>query len=71
MIGLLDFHDCNPVSRLPMSIYKSLEGVKNDLLQKNNIFIPKKKEEVKPSQPTAKGGKPLPPQRQDSYNVAK
>jgi hypothetical protein len=58
MIGLLDFYDCNPVSRLPMSIYKSLEGVKNDLLQKNNIFIPKKKEEAKPPQPTAKGGKP-------------
>lgn len=28
-----------------MSVYKNLEGVKNDLISKNNIFIPKKKEE--------------------------
>lgn len=44
-IGLLDFYECNPISRLPMSIYKNLEGVKNDLLAKNQIFIPKKKPE--------------------------
>jgi hypothetical protein len=34
-IALLDFYDCNPVSRLPLSIYKNLEGVKNDILAKN------------------------------------
>jgi len=44
MIGLLDFYECNPVSRLPMSIFKTIDGVKNDLLAKNQIFIPKKKE---------------------------
>ena len=45
-IGLLDFYDCNPISRLPLSIYKNLEGVKNDILAKNQIFIPKKPETV-------------------------
>jgi hypothetical protein len=44
-IGLLDFYDCNPVSRLPSSYFKNLEGVKNDLVQKNNIFISKKKDD--------------------------
>jgi cytosolic carboxypeptidase protein 5 len=34
-IGLLDFYECNPVTRLTMSVYKNLEGVKNDLLAKN------------------------------------
>ena len=27
-LGLLDFIDQNPVSRIPLSQYKSLEGVK-------------------------------------------
>ena len=31
-IGLLDFYECNPVSRLPLSVYKNIEGVKTDLL---------------------------------------
>jgi hypothetical protein len=39
--GLLDFFECNPVSRLPLSVYKNLEGVKNDILSRNPIFIKK------------------------------
>jgi hypothetical protein len=41
-----------------MSIYKNVEGVKQDLLAKNQIFIPKKKEEdPKPNklQPMGRG----------------
>ena len=33
--------ECNPVSRLPLSVYKNLEGVKNDILSRNPIFIKK------------------------------
>lgn len=33
--------ECNPVSRLPLSNYKNLEGVKNDILSRNPIFIKK------------------------------
>ena len=52
-IGLLDFYNCNPISRIPSSNLKSLEGVKNDLLSHYPIFIPKKKEEPE----TTKGKK--------------
>jgi hypothetical protein len=48
MIGLLDFYEINPVTRLPQSVYKNVQGVKNDLLARYPIFIPKKKEEIKP-----------------------
>ena len=47
-IGLLDFYNCNPVSRIAGSNLKTLEGVKNDLLAHYPIFIPKKKEEEPP-----------------------
>ena len=43
-IGLLDFYNCNPITRITQSNLKSLEGVKNDLLAHYPIFIPKKKE---------------------------
>lgn len=35
LIGLLDFYECNPVTRLPMSIYKTIDGVRQDILSKN------------------------------------
>ena len=41
-IGLLDFYECNTISRLPLSFYKNLEGVKNDILARNPIVMPKK-----------------------------
>ena len=44
-IGLLDFNGCNPVSRLPLSVYKNVEGIKSDLLSHNPIFIPKKRKD--------------------------
>ena len=44
-IGLLDFYNINPISRIPSSNLKTLDGVKNDLLAHYPIFIPKKKEE--------------------------
>ena len=47
-IGVLDYIECNPISRIPLSIYKTLEGVKKDILLKIPIFIPKKKEEEQP-----------------------
>ena len=42
-IGLLDFIDKNPISRIPLSPFKDLEGIKADILSKNPIFIPSKK----------------------------
>ena len=49
-IGLLDYIDSNPVSRLIISPFKNIEGVKKDILSKNPIFIPKPeiKVEAKP-----------------------
>ena len=52
-IGLLDFHDINPVSRIGSSNLKTIAGVEKDILAHNPIFIPKKKEE--------EGKKDLPP----------
>ena len=52
-IGLLDFYNINPISRIPSSNLKTLDGVKNDLLSHYPIFIPKKKEE----EPAATKGK--------------
>ena len=46
-IGLLDFYDINPISRIVSSNLKSLEGVEKDILSHYPIFIPKKKEEEK------------------------
>ena len=31
-IGVLDFYECNPISRIPLSWYKNLDGVKNDII---------------------------------------
>lgn len=42
-IGLLDYYNINPISRIPTSIYKTLDGVKDDLLARYPIFIPKPK----------------------------
>ena len=52
-IGLLDFYECNPVSRLPLSIYKNVEGVRTDILSHNPIFLAKKekKEPEAPKKP--------------------
>lgn len=44
-IGLLDFHEINPVSRIVSSSLKNIEMVKQDLLAHYPIFLPKKKEE--------------------------
>lgn len=46
-IGLLDFYDINPISRIGTSNLKTLEGVEKDILAHYPIFIPKKKEEEK------------------------
>jgi len=50
-IGLLDFYDCNPISRLPTSNLKTMEKVEQDILAHYPIFIPKKKEEEKKDLP--------------------
>ena len=63
-IGVLDFYECNPITRLPLSVFKNLEGVKNDLLARYPIFIPKKEQpevNVKP--------KPKPLIRQKTANT--
>ena len=50
-IGLLDFYDINPVTRLLSSNLKTLESVKKDILAHYPIFIPKNKEEDKKELP--------------------
>jgi hypothetical protein len=40
-VGLLDMIEHNPVSRIPLSSYKTLEGIKNDIISHNRIIIPK------------------------------
>ena len=42
-IGLLDFVDRNPISRIVLSPFKDLDGIKLDLLNKFPIFMPKDK----------------------------
>lgn len=54
-IGLLDFYGVNPITRIPTSIYKSIEGVKDDILARNPIFIPKPKKEEEEKPTTAWG----------------
>lgn len=51
LISLLDYNKCNTISRVPSSWYKSLDGVKNDLISKCSIFMPK---------PTVPEAKPRP-----------
>lgn len=46
-VGLLDFFDINPISRIVSSNLKTLEGVEKEILSRNTIFIPKKREEEK------------------------
>lgn len=53
-IGLLDFYNINPISRIPSTNLKTLDGVKADLLAHYPIFIPKKKEE-EPEAPKRRG----------------
>lgn len=55
-IGLLDFYDINPVSRICSSNLKTLEGVEKDILSHYPIFIPKKKEEEKKDIPPPSKG---------------
>lgn len=43
-VGLLDYIDKNPISRINMSTYKTVENVKNDILAHYPIIIPKKQE---------------------------
>ena len=50
-IGLLDFYDINPVTRLLSSNLKTLEHVKKDILSHYPIFIPKVREEDKKELP--------------------
>lgn len=45
-IGVLDYIEKNPISRIPTSMYKSVEGVKSDLIAHFPILIPKKRVEV-------------------------
>lgn len=68
-IGLLDFYDINPVSRIVSSNLKTLEGVEKDILLHYPIFIPKKREEEqkkelppigRPVRKTASVQRPLP-----------
>ena len=40
--AILDLLDKNPVSRLPSSTLKNLEGVKNDVINMHKILIPRK-----------------------------
>ena len=41
-IAILDLLDKNPVSRIPSSTLKNLEGVKNDVINMHKILIPRK-----------------------------
>lgn len=54
LIAILDFKKINPVSRIPQSYYKNLDGVKADVVSKGNIFLPTKEAKEKPRQQTAK-----------------
>lgn len=42
-IGILDYIDKNPVTRIPMSNFKSIENIKKDLISHNQILIPAKR----------------------------
>ena len=50
---MLDFYEINPISRLVGSPYKDIEGVRQDILSKNPIFIPQKKKEEEPPRKNA------------------
>lgn len=64
-IGLLDFYDCNPISRIVSGNLKTLEGVEKEILSHYPIFIPKKREEEQKKElpPTGRARKPASVQR--------
>jgi hypothetical protein len=41
-IALLDQLEKNPVSRIPSTTFKNLEGVKNEVISMHKILIPRK-----------------------------
>jgi hypothetical protein len=41
-ISLLDWFEKNPVSRIPSTTFKTLEGVKNEVINMHKILIPRK-----------------------------
>ena len=41
-IAILDWFEKNPVSRIPSSSFKNLEGVKNEVINMHKILIPRK-----------------------------
>lgn len=42
-IGLLDYIENNPVSRIPTSTYKCLENIKTDIISHYPIFLPRRR----------------------------
>lgn len=42
-IGLLDYIDKNPISRVPTSTYKTIDSIKSELINQHRILIPKKR----------------------------
>ncbi len=41
-IALLDLMDKNPVSRIPSTSFKNIDGIKNDVINMHKILIPRK-----------------------------
>ena len=41
-IALLDYVEKNPVSRIPLSSYKTLDAIKADVINQHKILIPRK-----------------------------
>ena len=65
-IGLLDFHDINPISRIVSSNMKTLEGVEKEILTHYPIFITKRRDtdEIKKDlPPNGRSRKPTSVQR--------
>jgi hypothetical protein len=42
-IGILDYIEKNPISRIPLSNFKNLENIKTDIIAHNRILIPRKR----------------------------
>ena len=42
-IGLLDYIEKNPISRIPLSNLKNLDNIKTDIIAHNRILIPRKR----------------------------
>lgn len=45
-IGILDYIEKNPISRIPTSTYKTLDNIKNDIISHFPVFIPKRRVEL-------------------------